>query len=77
MRRNLSFGTAAPAQPDRQGSAGKPAPAWPHNVCGTCSYVGIRHLRHRDGPMTDDRDADGAMSFIFEAGVLKRAARTG
>lgn len=29
--------------------------------------------------MTDDHnaDADGAMSFIFEAGVLKRAARTG
>ncbi|ABP54072.1 HD domain-containing protein [Salinispora tropica] len=25
----------------------------------------------------DDHDADGAMSFIFEAGVLKRAARTG
>ncbi len=27
--------------------------------------------------MTDDHDAAGAMSFIFEAGVLKRAARTG
>ncbi|MEV4463800.1 HD domain-containing protein [Micromonospora echinofusca] len=27
--------------------------------------------------MTDDHDATGAMSFIFEAGVLKRAARTG
>ncbi|SCF07860.1 putative hydrolases of HD superfamily [Micromonospora coriariae] len=27
--------------------------------------------------MTDDHDAVGAMSFIFEAGVLKRAARTG
>ncbi|MET8356942.1 HD domain-containing protein [Micromonospora sp. NPDC005171] len=27
--------------------------------------------------MTDDHDAAGAMNFIFEAGVLKRAARTG
>ncbi|MGW5666975.1 HD domain-containing protein [Micromonospora sp. NPDC003776] len=27
--------------------------------------------------MSDDHDAAGAMSFIFEAGVLKRAARTG
>ncbi|MGC4759115.1 HD domain-containing protein [Micromonospora trifolii] len=27
--------------------------------------------------MTDDHDAAGAMKFIFEAGVLKRAARTG
>ncbi|GIM85136.1 HD domain-containing protein [Salinispora arenicola] len=27
--------------------------------------------------MNDDHDADAAMSFIFEAGVLKRAARTG
>ncbi|MEU4333921.1 HD domain-containing protein [Micromonospora lupini] len=27
--------------------------------------------------MTDDHDAAGAMTFIFEAGVLKRAARTG
>ncbi|MGN9776524.1 HD domain-containing protein [Micromonospora sp. H33] len=27
--------------------------------------------------MSDDQDAAGAMSFIFEAGVLKRAARTG
>ncbi|MEV6814330.1 HD domain-containing protein [Micromonospora sp. NPDC051296] len=27
--------------------------------------------------MTDDHDAAGAVSFIFEAGVLKRAARTG
>ncbi|SDY39458.1 putative hydrolases of HD superfamily [Micromonospora pattaloongensis] len=27
--------------------------------------------------MSDDQDAVGAMSFIFEAGVLKRAARTG
>ncbi|MFG1779997.1 HD family hydrolase [Micromonospora sp. NPDC049051] len=27
--------------------------------------------------MRDDQDAAGAMSFIFEAGVLKRAARTG
>jgi putative hydrolase of HD superfamily len=27
--------------------------------------------------MSDDQDATGAMSFIFEAGVLKRAARTG
>ncbi|MEU4556475.1 HD domain-containing protein [Micromonospora violae] len=27
--------------------------------------------------MTDDHEAAGAMTFIFEAGVLKRAARTG
>lgn len=27
--------------------------------------------------MSDDHDAAGAMRFIFEAGVLKRAARTG
>ncbi|MFG1677386.1 hypothetical protein [Micromonospora sp. NPDC049282] len=27
--------------------------------------------------MSDDRDATGTMRFIFEAGVLKRAARTG
>jgi putative hydrolase of HD superfamily len=27
--------------------------------------------------MSDDHDAAGAMSFIFEAGTLKRAARTG
>ncbi|GAB3956947.1 HD domain-containing protein [Micromonospora vulcania] len=27
--------------------------------------------------MTDDHDAAGAMNFIFEAGVLKRASRTG
>ena len=27
--------------------------------------------------MSDDHDAAGAMSFIFETGVLKRAARTG
>ncbi|MBO4208199.1 HD domain-containing protein [Micromonospora echinofusca] len=27
--------------------------------------------------MSDDQDAAGAMTFIFEAGVLKRAARTG
>ncbi|WP_030488536.1 HD domain-containing protein [Micromonospora chokoriensis] len=27
--------------------------------------------------MTDDHDAAGAMNFIFEAGVLKRANRTG
>ncbi|MBP1782975.1 MULTISPECIES: HD domain-containing protein [Micromonospora] len=27
--------------------------------------------------MSEDQDAAGAMSFIFEAGVLKRAARTG
>ncbi|MGN9892387.1 HD domain-containing protein [Micromonospora sp. L31] len=27
--------------------------------------------------MSDDHDAAGAMSFVFEAGVLKRAARTG
>lgn len=27
--------------------------------------------------MTDDHDAAGAMNLIFEAGVLKRAARTG
>lgn len=27
--------------------------------------------------MTDDHDAAGAMNFIFEAGVRKRAARTG
>ncbi|MFG2166450.1 HD domain-containing protein [Micromonospora chersina] len=27
--------------------------------------------------MTDDHDVAGAMTFIFEAGVLKRAARTG
>jgi putative hydrolase of HD superfamily len=27
--------------------------------------------------MTDDHEAAGAMNFIFEAGVLKRAARTG
>ncbi|SCF27621.1 HD domain-containing protein [Micromonospora mirobrigensis] len=27
--------------------------------------------------MTEDHDAAGAMTFIFEAGVLKRAARTG